>query len=75
MKMQEIYGLEKPLKGSDREVYNYICINGFITSQIVTEITKIKTKSGASVLLNRLIRVGVVEKVRQGKHFIYVKKS
>ena len=48
-----------------------IKVNGFITVHQVLEITRITTKQGANVALGRLINAGVIQKVRQGKHFIY----
>lgn len=56
---------------SDKLIYQYILSNGFITTAQVTEITKISTKAGASVAINRLIKAGLVRKERIGKSFIY----
>lgn len=56
---------------TDKIIYEYIKINGFITVHQVLEITRITTKQGANVALGRLINEGLVQKVRQGKHFIY----
>ena len=56
---------------ADEIIYNYITTNGFITTHQILEITNITTLAGASVALNRLIKAGLVKKVRQGRHFIY----
>lgn len=56
---------------ADEVIYNYIKTNGFITTHQILEITNITTTAGASVALNRLIKGGLVKKVRQGRHFIY----
>lgn len=56
---------------TDRIIYEYIKTNGFITTAQILNITRIKTLSGASVAINRLITAGLVRKVRKGKHFIY----
>lgn len=49
----------------------YTLDNGFITTHQILEITNITTTAGAFVALHRLIKVGLVKKVRQGRHFIY----
>lgn len=59
---------------TDRQIYEYICINGFITVHQVLDITKITTQQGASVALNRLISADLVIKKRQGRQFIYCRK-
>lgn len=56
---------------TDKVIYDYIKRNGSITTQEVLKITGIKTMSGASAALNRLIDSEVVFKVRQGRQFIY----
>lgn len=56
---------------TDRSIYEYIQMNGFITTRQIMEITRITTIQGASVALGRLIKMGLVEKVRQGRHVIY----
>lgn len=56
---------------TDKIIYEYIRTNGFITVHQVLDITRITTNQGANVALGRLIDAGVVQKVRQGKHFIY----
>ena len=61
------------LRGNTKIVFDYICANGFITTQMVIEITSITTLAGASALLNRLIDAKLVEKVQMGRHFIYQK--
>lgn len=60
---------------TDRQIYEYICTNGFITVHQILDITKITTQQGASVALNRLIRADLVVKRRQGRQFIYLKKQ
>lgn len=56
---------------TDQTIYHYIRTNGFITTHQIVEITNISTLQGASVALGRLMRAGLVIKVRKGKHFIY----
>ena len=56
---------------TDQTIYHYIRTNGFITTHQIVEITNITTLQGASVALGRLMRAGLVIKVRKGKHFIY----
>lgn len=56
---------------TDRQIYEYICTNGFITVHQILDITNITTQQGASAALNRLIRAGLVIKKRQGRQFIY----
>ena len=56
---------------TDRIIFEYIKVNGFITVHQVLDITRITTNQGANVALGRLINAGVVQKVRQGRHFIY----
>lgn len=56
---------------TDKLIYDYIQTNGFITTAQILGITKINTLSGASVAINRLIKLGLVKKIRRGKHFIY----
>ena len=59
---------------TDRQIYEYICTNGFITVHQILDITKITTQQGASVALNRLIKANLIIKKRQGRQFIYIKK-
>ncbi|MDO4554220.1 MAG: putative DNA binding domain-containing protein [Lachnospiraceae bacterium] len=56
---------------SDRLIYDYAKANGFITTHQILEITKITTNQGANVALNRLIELGYIKRVREGRHFIY----
>jgi Predicted transcriptional regulator containing an HTH domain and an uncharacterized domain shared with the mammalian protein Schlafen len=56
---------------TDRIIYDYISENGFITSAQILNITAISTTQGANVALNRLIKLGIVVKVRKGRQFIY----
>ena len=63
------------LRKSDQMIYEYICTNGFITSsQVISLVPNITTKSGATAALRRLIKDQLVEKVREGSQFIYKKK-
>lgn len=63
------------LRKSDKMIYEYICTNGFITSsQVISLVPDITTKSGATAALRRLIKDQLVEKVREGRQFIYKKK-
>lgn len=59
---------------TDRQIYEYICANGFITVHQILDITKITTQQGASVALNRLLKANLIMKKRQGRQFIYMKK-
>jgi chromosome segregation and condensation protein ScpB len=45
--------------------------NGFITSAQVQQISKIKSRQGASVALNRLIARGLIKMVHHGKSTYY----
>ena len=56
---------------TDRAIYEYIETNGFITSPQILHITKITTTQGANAALGRLMRVGLIEKIRKGRQFIY----
>jgi predicted HTH transcriptional regulator len=56
---------------SDRIIYEYVQVNRFITSAQVQQITKIKSRQGASVALNRLIARGLLKMVRHGKSTYY----
>ena len=63
------------LRKSDKMIYEYICTNGFITSsQVISLVPDITTKSGATAALRRLIKGQLIEKVREGRQFIYKKK-
>lgn len=55
---------------TDRIIYEYIQVNGFITAHQVMEITNITTNQGAWVALNRLTNADLVMKVRKGRQFI-----
>ena len=61
---------------ADRLIYNYIRENGLITTSQVLTITRIGTKQGASVALNRLIKRGLIKKVgvSHGTHYILAEK-
>lgn len=56
---------------TDRMIYDYIRTNGFITSYQVLEITRIATPQGANVALGRLMKMGLIKKIRKGRQFIY----
>jgi predicted HTH transcriptional regulator len=56
---------------SDRIIYEYVRANGFITSAQVQQISKIKSRQGASVALNRLIARGLIKMVHHGKSTYY----
>lgn len=57
---------------TDRIIYNYISENKLITTKQVTTITRISTPQGASVALNRLIKMGLVIKQGTGRSTCYV---
>ena len=56
---------------TDQVIYDYVKANGRITSNEVMEITRISTLSGAAKALNRLIKLGVIEKKHEGRIFYY----
>lgn len=56
---------------TDKAIYEYIRTNGFITSHQILEITRITTTQGANVALGRLMKMGLVKKIRKGRQFIY----
>ena len=56
---------------TDKIIYEYIRTNKFITTHQIIEITRINTTQGASVALNRLMNMGLLEKVRKGKQVFY----
>ena len=56
---------------SDQIIYDYIQTNGFITTHQILNITSITTQAGASAAVRRMMRDGLIQKVRQGRHFIY----
>lgn len=60
---------------TDRIIYEYIQVNGFITTHQILEITNISTLQGASIALGRLMKSKIVEKIRKGRHFIYQLKK
>lgn len=66
---------DKNIGKTDKKIYEYICTNGFITSsQVISVVPEITTKAGATAALRRLIKSQMVEKVREGRQFIYKKK-
>jgi len=56
---------------TDLRIYEYIKVNGFITTQQVVELTRITTAQGANAALGRMMKQNLIRKVRRGKHFIY----
>lgn len=60
---------------TDKIIYEYIKANGFITTHQILGITRITTMAGASVALGRLMDAKLIEKVRQGRKFIYQLKK
>ena len=56
---------------TDRIIYEYAKTNGFITSAQVQQITSIKSRQGASVALNRLIKRDLLRMNKKGKLTIY----
>ena len=62
---------QKRFNPTDQVIYDYVKANGRITSIQVMEITKINTLSGATKALSRLTKLGLIEKVRDGKMFYY----
>ena len=75
--MEDVDIVEVSFKNeADRLIYNYIRENGLITTAQVLTITRIGTKQGASVALNRLIKRGLVKKagVSHGTHYVLADK-
>lgn len=61
---------------SDRQIFEYICTNGFITSdQVIAVVDSINTRSGATAALRRLVAKNLIEKERKGRQIIYKKKD
>lgn len=56
---------------TDKIIYEYIRTNKFITTHQIIQITRINTTQGASVALNRLMNMGLLEKVQNGKQVFY----
>lgn len=70
-----ISDIEEPpihLNKTDRTIYEYIRVNGTITVKQVLENTRIKSRSGANVALNRLIEKGLIIRKRHGNDYYYV---
>ena len=57
---------------TDRQIYEYIRENGFITTKQVLANTRISTHQGSSVALNRLIDKGLIVKQGIGHKTYYV---
>ncbi len=60
---------------TDRIIYKYIYTNGFITVNQILDITRITTTQGANTALGRLMKAGLIIKVRKGRQFIYQLKN
>lgn len=56
---------------TDKLIYDYIRANGFITTKVITQITRITTIAGACVAIARLEEKNVVKRRRQGRTTIY----
>lgn len=56
---------------TDRIIYEYAKENGFITTAQVIQITRINTRQGASLALNRLISMNLLRQEGKGKSTIY----
>jgi predicted HTH transcriptional regulator len=56
---------------TDRIIYEYAKANRFITTAQVIQITRITTRQGASLALNRLINRGLLHPSGKGKSTIY----
>lgn len=70
--LTQVEKLTPELIDTDQVIYDYICENGFITTQQIVAITRITTPAGASVALGRLMKKGLVKKERKGRHVYYV---
>ena len=72
LNMEDVSKDPVDLNKTDQLIYQFIVMNGMITTQQVVDIIDtITTKQGASVALNRLIDRGLIVKVRQGRHVVY----
>lgn len=57
---------------AEKEIYEYVCTNGFITSQqVISVVETINTNAGATAALRRLIKKGLIQKVQKGHQVIY----
>ena len=60
------------LNKTDQLIYQFVQVNGMITTQQVVDIIDtISTLQGASVAVNRLIKKNLLKKVQQGRHVFY----
>lgn len=60
------------LNQTDQLIYQYVKVNGMITTQeVVNTIDTITTVQGASVAINRLIKKDLLKKNRKGRHIFY----
>ena len=71
LNLTDVLNSEPELKSTDKIIYEYILANGFITSHIVTEITRINTTAGATKALKRLINMNLIKKEKRGQQVIY----
>lgn len=72
LKLNDITATTVDLNLTDQLIYQYVRVNGMITTQQVVDIIDtISTTQGASVAINRLIKKKLLKKNRQGKHIFY----
>lgn len=62
---------QKRFKETGGIIYQYIQENGFITTNQVLQITRIKTLQGANVAVKRLEKAKLIRKVRKGRSVYY----
>ena len=63
------------LKKTDQLIYQFVQVNGMITTQQVVDIIDtISTTQGASVAINRLIKKNLLQQNRKGRHVFYTLK-
>jgi predicted HTH transcriptional regulator len=60
---------------TDRIIYEYIQVNGFITTHQIVEITSLTTPQGALAALKRLRSADLVVKEQKGRQVIYKLKT
>lgn len=65
------HSLYDTFNDTDKLIYDYIRANGFITTKVITQITRITTIAGACVAIARLEEKNVVKRRRQGRTTIY----
>ena len=59
------------LNETDKAIYDYIRANGFITTKMITEITRISSLQGANIAVARLVDKKLIKRVPKGKINIY----